>query len=140
MKKFRLTSVSFLSLLLVFSFYSCNVYHSAPGTIAEAVESNSRVRVVTKDNNSYEFKSLQMEGNELVGITGKNSETANKLNGFPQEPYGKHLKVRFQKEEILAVYLKNKNASRWVNIGVPAVGAAGIIGVTSSGFRPDVGY
>lgn len=140
MKKFRLNLLSVVMFGFILSFYSCNVYHTSPGTISEAVESESRVRVVTKDNKSFELKNLYQEGNELVGITGKKSETARMLNGREQEPNGKDIKIRFQKEEILAVYLKNKKMSRLVNYGVPVIGAAGIIGVTSSDFRPDVGY
>ena len=129
-----------LLLMLVFCFCSCNVYHTAPGTVGDAVDSGDRVRVLTKENISYEFRNLRQEGDQLVGITGRNSDTAKKLNNHPQEPEGKYIKMRFEKDEILAVYLKNRKVTRWVNIGVPVVGAAGIIGVTSKDFRPNVGY
>ena len=124
----------------IFSIYGCNVYHTAPGSISEAVESQNRVKVVTKDNKSFELKNLYQEGDELIGVTGRKSDTAKMLNGRAQEVDGKNIKISFQKEEILAVYLKNKKASRWVNYGVPVIGAAGILTVTSSDFKPDVGY
>lgn len=140
MKTLQLRLVPVIISFFIFSLYSCNVYHTAPGTISDAVESENRVRLVTKDNHTFELKSLYQEGNELVGIAGKNSETVKKLNGRSQEPDGKNVKIKFQKEEILAVYLKNMGASRLVNYGVPVIGAAGLITVTSSDFKPDVGY
>ncbi|MHA6280606.1 hypothetical protein ACXYMT_10530 [Salinimicrobium sp. CAU 1759] len=140
MKRFKLTLVPAILSFFIFSLYSCNVYHTGPGTISEAVESQDRVRVVTKDNKSFELKSLYREGDVLVGIAGRNSDTVKMLNGRSQEPDGKNVRIKFQKEEILAVYLKNRSASRLVNYGVPVIGAAGIITVTSSDFKPDVGY
>ncbi|WP_324718967.1 hypothetical protein [Salinimicrobium sp. HB62] len=140
MKRFQLRLVPVILSVFIFSLYSCNVYHTAPGTISEAVESQNRVKVVTKDNKSFELKGLYKEGNELVGIAGKNSDAVKILNGRSQEPDGQNVKIRFQKDEILAVYLKNRKASRLVNYGVPVIGAAGLITVTSSDFKPDVGY
>ncbi len=139
MKKFQLDRSPVVFVVLIFCFASCNVYHTAPGTVNEAVESGDRVRVVTKENVSYEFKELRQESDYLVGITRINSDSAKKLNGHPQEREGKNIKVKFQKEEILAIYLKNRKMTRMVNIGVPVVSAAGLIGVTSKDFRPDVG-
>jgi hypothetical protein len=134
----RVTQIIYLSFILILG--SCNVYHTSPGTISEAVESQNRVRVVTKDNKSFELKNLYQEGNELVGIAGRQSDAAKMLNGRTKEFDRKNVKIRFQKDEILAVYLKNRKASRLVNIGVPVVGAAGIITVTSANFQPDIGY
>ena len=138
MKKFQLIFINVF--MLLFLLTGCNVYHTSPGNLSDALESDDRVRVVTKDNISFELKSLYQDGDELVGITAKKSEAAKKLNGYPHEVNGKNLKIRFQKDEILAVYLKNKKMSRWVNIGVPVVGAAGLITVTSKDFKPDMGY
>lgn len=138
MKRFQLSFV--IAFLFIFLSTGCNVYHTAPGTLGEALESEDRVRVVTTDNKSFELKSLYREGDALVGVTGKKSDTAKKLNGRQQEIDGKNLRIWFQKDEILAVYLKNKKMSRLVNFGVPVVGAAGLITVTSSEFKPDVGY
>lgn len=125
-------------MMIIFCLYSCNVYHTRPGTVGEAVESGDRVRVLTTENIAYEFRNFRQEGNHFVGVTGRNSDTAKLLKHRPFEAEGKKIRVKFEKEEILAVYLKNRKMSTLVNIGVPVVGAAGIIGVTSKDFKPDV--
>lgn len=117
----------------------CNVYHSGSASIEEAVESDSRVQVVTTDNVFFEFKRLQRENGELVGLTSPGSDAAKALTYYRQVPNGKTVKIVLPEEDIREVHLKNKKMSNIVNIGVPIVGAAGIIGLTSDGFRPDVG-
>ena len=140
MKKFNTRSGGFLTVLLVaFIFQACNVYHTTPSSVEDGIESENRVRVVTLDNVYYEFKSLQRENTQLYGITGRNSDTARMLKDREGIREGKNLKIALDDEEIVAIYLKNKKMSNWVNYGVPVVGAAGIIGVTSANFRPDVG-
>lgn len=128
-----------LALMLMFIFQSCNVYHTKTSSLEEGINSEDRVRVVTMDNVYYEFKSLQRENSQLYGITGVNSDTANMLRDRESIRKGRDLKIPLADDEIIAVYLKNKKMSKWVNYGVPVVGAAGIIGVTSANFRPDVG-
>lgn len=140
MKNSQLKVGPVILLMGFFCLYSCNVYHTAPATVSEAVDSGTRVRILTKDNSSYEFKNLYEEENHLVGITGRNSETAKLLTGHSREPDGKNIKIKFQKDEVLAIYLKDRKMSRLVNIGVPVVGVAGIVGLTNPDFRPGVGY
>jgi hypothetical protein len=125
--------------IFLMSFAACNVYHSGTASIDQAVESNNRVRVVTEDNVFYEFKKLQRENGQLFGVAGKDSDTARMLKDRPHTIEGRNYKFPFQEDEILAVYLKNRQMSNIVSVGVPIVGAAGLIGVTSEGFRPDVG-
>lgn len=115
------------------------MYHTTPSSVEEGINSENRVRVVTFDNVYYEFKSLQRENAQLYGITGRHSDTAKMLRDREGTPEGRNLKIPLSDEEIVAIYLKNKKMSKWVNYGVPVVGAAGIIGVTSANFRPDVG-
>lgn len=131
--------VGFLLLGAVFLMAGCNVYHSGSAGVNEAVESNSRVKIVTTDNVFYEFKRLQQENGQLFGVTGRNSDTAKMLYDHPQLKDGNNVKIALSKEEIRSIYLKNKKMSNIVNFGVPVVGAAGIIGLTSEGFRPNVG-
>ena len=117
----------------------CNVYHSGSASVNEAVDSDSRVKIVTTDNVFYEFKKLKRENGRLVGVTAKNSDAVKGLSHYQQQPNGKNVMIFLPENEIQAVYLKDKKMSNMVNIGVPIVGAAGIIGLTSDGFRPDVG-
>lgn len=117
----------------------CNVYHSGSASVEEAVESDSRVQVVTTDNRFFEFRRLQLENGELIGLTSPGSDAAKALSYYRQVPNGKTIKIILPEEDIREIHLKNKKMSSIVNIGVPIVGAAGIIGLTSDGFRPDVG-
>ena len=117
----------------------CNVYHSGSASVNEAVESESRVQVVTTENVFFEFKRLERENGELVGITSPGSDAAKALTYYRQVPNGKTIKIVLPEEDIREIHLKNKKMSNIVNVGVPIVGAAGIIGLTSDGFRPDVG-
>ncbi len=117
----------------------CNVYHSGSASVEEAVESDSRVQVVTTDNVFFEFKRLQRENGELVGVTSPGSDAAKALTFYRQVPNGKTIKIVLPEEDIKEIHLRNKKMSNIVNIGVPIVGAAGIIGLSSDGFRPDVG-
>ncbi len=117
----------------------CSVYHTDTVSVEKAVESNSRVRLVTLDNVYYEFKKLERENGQLYGLTGRNSETAKMLLDHKQIPHNKMMRIALADDEIQAVYLKNKSMSRLVNYGVPVVGAAGLLTVTSDSFRPDLG-
>ncbi|GAB2768920.1 hypothetical protein [Salinimicrobium soli] len=136
MKNFTNTLVTGILILLI---SGCNVYHSGTASVDEAVESDNRVRIVTSDNVFYEFKKLQRENGKIVGVAGKDSDTAKMLLNRPHTEDGRNLRFPFEEDEILAVYLKNRQMSNVVSFGVPLVGAAGLIGVTSDGFRPDVG-
>lgn len=128
-----------LSGTFIFLIAGCNVYHSGSVSVEEAVESDSRVKVVTTDNVFYEFKKLKRENGELVGVTGKNSDTAKGLTGNQQTQEGNNVKIVLEERDIRAVYPKNKKMTNIVNFGVPLVGAAGILGITAEGFRPDIG-
>lgn len=70
-----------LLLLCLASLQSCSVYHSRPVSVDDAVDSNKRVKVVTNKNKTLEFREVRWEGEDLVGLTRVNSETARKLNG-----------------------------------------------------------
>lgn len=131
--------ISLITGVLLNMTFGCNVYHSNSASVEEAVETKNRVKVVTTDNVFYEFKRLKNENGKMVGVTGKNSETAKSLSDFEQYKNGNNVKIILPRNEIRGVYLKDKKMSKLINFGVPLVGAAGIIGITSDGFRPDVG-
>ena len=140
MKNFTTRAGAVLLVLMIsFIFQSCSVYHTTASSLEEGINSENRVRVVTTDNIFYEFKSLQRENTQLYGITGRRSDTAKMLKDHESIREGNNVKIALADDEIIAVYLKNKKMSKWVNYGVPVVGAAGLIGVTSANFRPDVG-
>lgn len=128
-----------LSGIFIVLIAGCNVYHSGSVSVEEAVESENRVKVVTSDNVFYEFKKLQHENGQLVGVAGKNSETAKGLLDHNQIKDGNNVKIELDESDIRAIYPKDKKMTNIVNFGVPLVGAAGLLGITSEGFRPDIG-
>lgn len=119
--------------------YGCNVYHSNTSSLDEAIQSQDRVRVVTAENVFYEFKQLKKENNQIIGLVGRDSDTAKMLSKRPSTVEGKNLSFVFEEDEIISVYLRNKKMSNIISFGVPVVGVAGLIGVTSEGFKPDIG-
>ncbi|MEG9326843.1 hypothetical protein V6B16_02755 [Salinimicrobium catena] len=127
------------ALAAFFLLTGCNVYHSGNASVNEAVDSDTRVKVVTTDNVEYEFKRLLRENNQLVGITGRNSDAVKQLAHYQQVPNGHNIKIILPENDIKEVHLKDKKTSTLVNVGVPIVGAAGIIGLTSDGFRMNTG-
>jgi hypothetical protein len=129
----------FMILLFSFIFQACHVYHNTASSLDEGIRTSDRVRVVTRDNVFYEFKSLQREKTQLYGIAGRGSDTAKMLIDRENITDGNNVKIPLLEEEITAVYLKNRKMSKWINYGVPVIGAAGIFGLTSPNFRPDVG-
>lgn len=134
-----IAGVFLLGCMTLTSLQSCSVYHNDTTSVEQAIESKDRVRVVTLDNVFYEFQRLEREDGQLYGYTGKRSDTARMLADHKQIPLNKRVKIALSDEEIQAIYLKNRSMSRLVNYGVPVVGAAGLIAVTSDGFRPDLG-
>ena len=133
---------NFINLLLagiIMVTFSCNVYHSGATGIDEAVKSENRVRIVTADNVFYEFKQLYRDNDKIIAVAGIDSDTARMLKDRPHSREGRDLIFSFEENEILAVYLKNKRMSNIISFGIPVVGAAGLVGVTSNGFKPDIG-
>ena len=123
----------------LFLFVGCNVYHTQYTSLDKAVESKNRVKIVTDKVEVYEFKSIEKNGEGYLGVTRKNSETAKKLKDQPMVVDGKFLKFHLDESKVYGVYLKNKGISNAVNIGVPVVSAAGLLGLTDKDFRPNIG-
>ncbi|SOC80120.1 hypothetical protein SAMN06296241_1665 [Salinimicrobium sediminis] len=126
-------------LLLFCGMTGCSVYHPESVSIDDGVNSQNRIKVTTMDNHVIELKELVREDGQLYGITGKKSETAKLLLDRPHIPHGNNVMIPFSDDEIKAVHLKNKKMSNIVNVGVPIVGAAGLLGIANKDFRPDVG-
>lgn len=127
-------------LLIILGMTACSVYNQDTADVNTAIESHNRIKVETTDNLVFELKELRRENDELIGIAGKRSEAAKLMYERPLVVEGNLVKIPLKVEEIRAVYLKNKKMSNVVNIGVPLVGVAGLIGLTNPDFRPDVGY
>ena len=125
--------------MLIGLMSGCSVYHPEAVSIDEGVDSKNRIKVTTIDNYVIELKELRREDGQLYGVTGRKSETAKLMFDRPQIREGNNMKIAFRDDEIKAIHLKNKKMSNIVNVGVPLVGAAGLIGIANRDFRPDVG-
>jgi hypothetical protein len=108
---------------------SCSVYHSKTATVEEAVMSQKRVLVKNQVNKLFSFKYLIKEGDQLYGITKRNSTTAKKL--FIQikedKSFDKMVGVLLPEETIKEIRLHNKSLSTILSIGIPVVIVGGII-------------
>ena len=125
--------------LLVFIFQGCNVYHTGSVSVDDAVNSGKRVKIATSDNLLCEFKRLEKENDQLYGVTGSKSNTSRLLAANEWTRQGKNKRIKLDENEIRGYYLKNGKMSTAVNLGVPIISAAGLLGVTSKNFRPDIG-
>lgn len=117
----------------------CSVYHPETVSVEEAINSQNRIKVETTDNSVFELKELRRENGQLYGITGRNSDAAKLMYNRQQIRERNNMKIAFTEDEIRAIHLKNRKMSNIVNVGVPIVGAAGLLGLTNTNFRPDVG-
>ena len=115
-------------LLIVFLFQNCVVYHSKTTTLDEAVHSGQRVKIITKNSNTYKFKSLQKKDGQLVGLLKKNSSTVKKFDTFQDTIKYKHhfVPVLISENSIKEIHLKNKTLSTILSIGIPVTIIGGI--------------
>ncbi|MFD0975545.1 hypothetical protein [Salinimicrobium gaetbulicola] len=124
-------TIKFLGLLL-FLITGCNVYHSSNASVEEAVRSQKRVQVVSTDNVFYEFKRLQKQDGQLMGVTAPNSDTAKLLRDHRSTQNGKTIMIHLDEEEISEIHLRNTTASNLVNFGVPAALVGGVVVLTAA--------
>lgn len=101
-----------VSYLLVFLLLlqSCSVYN-IPSTVEAAVVADKKVKITTTDNQKYKFKRLEKKNDRLIGITGLESTTANKLAGTPAQINGKNLELDLSGLDIEEVELRNRSQS-----------------------------
>lgn len=125
--------------LLIFMMSGCNVYHTGAVSVDEAVNSENRVKIATSDNIFCEFKKLEREDDKLYGITGNRSTTSKLLATNAWTGQGKNRRIELDQSSIRGYYLVDRKMSNVLSFGVPIVSAAGLLGVTSKNFRPDVG-
>ncbi|MBC2839865.1 hypothetical protein [Robiginitalea sp. SC105] len=92
-------------------FQSCVVYHKTPVSFDDAVQANTKSKVVTSDGETAVYNHILLEDSQYFGVNRKN---------------GVHLKTRIENDRNLEVYLKNKSKSNWATLGLivapPAVG------------------
>ena len=127
------TSLKWTSTIICFVILlqSCTVYRSVNVTVEEAIQSEQRVKVVTNTNEKYKFKRIEQEENQIIGIVSRISDTAKKLTKVTdgrkyKEPF---IAVIIPKDNIEGVYLKDKQLSIILSVGVPIVSIIGLMGI-----------
>lgn len=131
--------ISKAGILILIAMTGCSVYHPEAVSIEQGVASQNRIKVVTANNHYFELKELRRENGQLYGIAGKNSDAVKLMYDHPQIAEGNNVKIAFKDDEIKIIQLKNRKMSNVVNVGIPIVGAAGILGLANGNFKPDVG-
>tara|TARA_R100000935_G_scaffold51034_1_gene77290 strand:- start:269 stop:691 length:423 start_codon:yes stop_codon:yes gene_type:complete len=122
MKKLNQICVIIFGLCLLF-LCSCSVYNSKTSTAEQAINTNNKVKIHTVDQSVYKFKELEIKENVLIGITKKNSKTAQK---YPAKTavmdIDKNLVgISLDIQNINEIYTKNKTVSTILSIGIPVI-------------------
>ena len=114
---------------------SCTVYQSKTATVDEAVMSQDRVMVKTQSYNILKFKYLRKEGNQLYGITKRNSATANRLSFMIKEDksFNDFVTILLSRGTIKEIHLPDKTLSTILSIAIPLVSLIGVLLLVDSG-------
>ena len=110
---------SSILLAILLLLQSCSVYN-IPTSVESAVNSDTKVKIFTKDDRKYKFKRLENENDRLIGITKRGSSTAKKLAGMPATIEGKFLRIDLSDVEIEEIMRYNKSSSTLLTIATVA--------------------
>lgn len=134
-----LLHLKFIALILVsiMTLPSCSIYYSNTATMDEAIQSDNKVKIITTTNDTYKFKKLQTEDDQIYGVIKKGSNKAEGLldQGLLEDYDGKYGKILLSKDTIQDIHLKNKKASTAVNVAVPVVFVGVLVGVGVSAYN-----
>ena len=132
MKKIRL-HLKRIALLLIFlmTLQSCSVYYSKTASVDEAIQSDNKVKVITSTNETYKFKKLQKENDQIYGVLKLRSNKAENLldQGLLEGYDDKYGKLLLSQDTIQAIHLKNKGASTAVTVAIPVVIVGVLVGI-----------
>lgn len=121
-KQIRVLSLTFATLMLL---QSCKVYHSKSVSLEEAVKSEKRVKIKTKENRTHKFSKLVLEEGQLYGVKIR----GNQISKTP-------LKV----QELKRIRLHNKMMSILLGITVPIITIVGLFIIALSQWSgPEIG-
>jgi len=99
----KTVALIFASLIL---FQGCTVYKSTAVSLDEAAKSDTKVKVVTNDNQTLKFKRVGFENDYYYGeVNFKNT----------------WIKTRINEDNIVKIQLKDKSLSTILSIGIPIV-------------------
>ena len=117
-------------LSVTFLLQSCKTYQSKSSTVEDAILSQKQVKVKTADNKSYIFESVQMEGDQLIGVAKRKSKTAKELVSqiITENPDSKFVKIQLPDNFVNEIHLGNNTGK------ILGWGAGGVVGVIAGGF------
>ena len=100
-----------LSMLIIFQ--GCTVYKSANVSLEKAYNSQTKVKVKTKDNQTHKFKRLEFEDEQYFGIKEFHKDDPNNL-------YKKKItKTLLDVNNIENIKIKNKTMSTILPFAIP---------------------
>ena len=108
LKKGLKTISLFLSGLILFQ--SCSAYKT-PVTLQQAAQEEKAVKIVTVDDDTYNYKYIVFEDGQFYGV---------------KDNPGEDVKFPINKEEVADVLMKNKKIPNWV-IWVPIVAIGALL-------------
>ncbi|MCM4158300.1 hypothetical protein FHG64_12015 [Antarcticibacterium flavum] len=121
---FRLFKVIFCVLCLGLLNHSCTVYRSADISVAEAVESQKKVRIKTATQKQYSFRRLEKDETGIYGIAFKNSRPARHFANdiVPGNLPDNQVKIKLEEGSIDEINPHNKTLSVLIPAGIVVAG------------------
>lgn len=116
-------------LSVIFLLQSCKTYQSKSSTVEDAILSQKQVKVKTSENKSYQFKNVQLEDDQLIGIAKRKSKTAKELvtQIITENPNSKFVKILLPDNFVNEIHLGN-NTGKILGWGI-----GGIVGILAGG-------
>ena len=104
---------------------SCTVYKSTTVTLNEAYKSQTKVKVLTSDNETFIFKRIDFVDGKYYGVSKK----VDQLEAAPLD-----------NNNVNSIRILNKTASTVLNVGVPLIIAGGIIWIAAESNTINPGF
>jgi len=120
----HLKTVAFFISSMIF-LLSCTVYKSTTVTLNEAYKSQTKVKVLTSDNETFIFKRIDFVDGKYYGVSKK----VDQLEAAPLD-----------NNNVNSIRILNKTASTVLNVGVPLNIAGGIIWIAAESIAIDPGF
>ena len=117
------TVAFFISSMIL--LHGCTVYKSTNVTLNEAYKSQTKVKVLTSDNETFIFKRIDFVDGKYYGVSKK----VDQLEAAPLD-----------NNNVNSIRILNKTASTVLNVGVPLIIAGGIIWIAAESIAIDPGF
>jgi len=114
-QKKQINLITLLFAIVMF-FQSCTVYKSANVTLDQAIQNESKVKVITMNNAKFKFKRIGVEDGNYYGIKKKNNVV---------------IRIPLDQNFVKIIKEKDKPLSTVLSIGIPLVIAGGVIAIVA---------